>query len=359
MWRRTLSIFPLVALVMLPAAAMAAPLLPSSSSTLLLAISLPATLAAAMMFAAYREAKVQRSDVAALEANLEAERRRTEELDRLVEQLEEGVLIVDAETHAVLFRSDRCKALIGDEPIIPEAIQKLLMPRPLRRAADRARPPGAPFTVVIGQTVLDVTTRAMPPLAGRTRTALLLSDVTERHRDELRLRHLASHDRLTGLLDRETVRRNLAARLEVRDSKGPIALLVVDIDDFRALNMRLGDSIGDRLLTAFATRLKRSVRDTDIVARLEGDMFAIIQDNAGTGAEVQALARRLMDVLTRPYNVHSGESDEAMTITIGAALAPVTDTDLTADRMLAAAEVGLMRAKRSGRGQLAVEGTAV
>ena len=343
---------PLMGLSLLPVAAIAAQLVPSSGQTALIAISLPVTLAGVLLIAAFRDARTQRADNASLESDLVAAKARAEELNRVVGQLDEGVVIVDADTLSIDFRSTRAAELIGQDPCLPGAIANALGARPLRRSSDSIRAAGAPcppFSVMINGRNIDVAARAMPPTDSTPRLALLLTDTTERRRDETRLRHLATHDRVTGLLDRDALRRSLANRLDTRDSTGPLALLVLDIDAFRTINATLGDSIGDRVLAAMAKRLKRTVRDTDVVARLDGDTFAVLQSDAGEPWQVAPLAARLQAELGKPFQID--QTAVEVTISVGAALAPLAMIDVSADQLLARAEVALMEAKAADAGQ--------
>jgi diguanylate cyclase (GGDEF)-like protein len=128
-------------------------------------------------------------------------------------------------------------------------------------------------------------------------------------------------DPLTGLADRPMFEARLAAALD-RPSRHPagLAVLLCDLEGIRAVNHVLGHAIGEDLLRAAARRLQAAVRDGDLVARLAGEEFAVLQAGVGDPAHAAALAGRLVDLLGRPY-VISGET-VVVTPRIGVAIAP-------------------------------------
>src|SRR3984885_9981835 len=121
---------------------------------------------------------------------------------------------------------------------------------------------------------------------------LALMDITERKRAEARLAFLAQHDSLTGLPNRNLLRQNMdEILLHTRRSSDKAALLVLGIDNFKAVNDSLGHGIGDKLLRAVAKRLRSTLREEDTLARLNSDEFAIVQ--SGHPDDAVLLARRL------------------------------------------------------------------
>jgi len=171
-------------------------------------------------------------------------------------------------------------------------------------------------------------------------------DVTERKEVEQRLAHAAHHDSLTDLPNRTLFRLRLDEAL-ARARRGiGFALLCLDLDRFKEVNDTLGHPIGDRLLVAAAERLKRQLRETDTLARLGGDEFAILQSFLLEPQEAAALARRLIETLSRPFVIDG--QHVIVGVSIGIALAPRDGGET--ESLLSAADMALYRAKSDGRG---------
>ena len=172
-------------------------------------------------------------------------------------------------------------------------------------------------------------------------------DVTERHRTEARIEHMARHDALTDLPNRTLFAERVNAALQ-RASKGErIAVLSLDLDRFKHVNDTLGHPVGDALLKVVAERLRRTVRESDTVARLGGDEFAVVQLAAPQLEGVTDLAQRIIDVLSAPYEIEGQQM--VIGTSVGIAIAP-TDGETVA-ALLKSADVALYRAKTDGRGR--------
>jgi diguanylate cyclase (GGDEF)-like protein len=172
-------------------------------------------------------------------------------------------------------------------------------------------------------------------------------DVTERHRTEARIEHMARHDALTDLPNRTLFAERVNTALQ-RTSKGElIAVLSLDLDRFKHVNDTLGHPVGDALLKVVAERLRRTVRESDTVARLGGDEFAVVQLAAPQLEGVTDLAQRIIDVLSAPYEIEGQQM--VIGTSVGIAIAP-TDGETVA-ALLKSADVALYRAKTDGRGR--------
>jgi diguanylate cyclase (GGDEF)-like protein len=170
-------------------------------------------------------------------------------------------------------------------------------------------------------------------------------DITERRRAEKQIAHLAHHDALTDLPNRTLFRERLQRELE-RASRGEqLAVLYVDIDEFKSVNDSLGHDVGDELLRGIASRLRSCVRETDFVARLGGDEFAIIQTNVRQPSDVMELVKRIYEAIREPHEClgHRVAADAS----IGIALAPNDGTNL--DQLLKSADLAMYGAKADGR----------
>ncbi len=176
----------------------------------------------------------------------------------------------------------------------------------------------------------------------------LHQDVTEQRHAQARIAHLAWHDALTGLPNRSRLRDELEALLG-RTARGEVlALLLLDLDRFKPVNDTLGHAAGDALLRQVALRLRGCVRETDIVARIGGDEFAIVQWGATQPAAASTLARRVIEALAAPHvvaghTVHVG-------VSVGVAIAPFDGQD--PEVLQRHADLALFRAKADGRGTL-------
>ena len=205
-----------------------------------------------------------------------------------------------------------------------------------------ASQPGTPFEEERGGKVLATTARPMPD-GGRLFT---LEDITVRRRAEARVAHMAHHDALTGLPNRALFRARLEeALVRARRGRG-CAMLLLDLDRFKAVNDTLGHPAGDTLLRAVAGRLQAELRENDTAARLGGDEFVVLQDGADQPRDAAALAERLVAALGAPYRI------EGHHVEIGASVGIViaSDEDATPDAMLKNADLALYRAKLDGRG---------
>ncbi|HXR54209.1 MAG TPA: diguanylate cyclase, partial [Acidimicrobiales bacterium] len=139
---------------------------------------------------------------------------------------------------------------------------------------------------------------------GSTGALLVLRDVTSQLEEEAWLMHLALHDPLTGLANRylllDYLRRVL---LQFRTRGGSIALVFLDLDDFKMVNDRFGHDVGDEVLVAVGRRIQGAVRSSDIVARLGGDEFVVAHAASDDPGEIEMVISRIRKTLTAPYQV--------------------------------------------------------
>ena len=176
----------------------------------------------------------------------------------------------------------------------------------------------------------------------------LHEDVTEQHQTRQRDVHLARHDGLTGLYNRAHLTEQLATQLPRTARGDELALLLLDLDRFKNVNDTLGHASGDALLCQVAQRLRAHVREGDMVARLGGDEFAVLQTGSGQPAAATALAQRLIEALSLPFDLDGQQAH--IGCSVGIALAPF-DGD-TAEMLLKNADLALYLAKGAGRGVL-------
>lgn len=173
-------------------------------------------------------------------------------------------------------------------------------------------------------------------------------DVTEQRGAAARIAFLARHDPLTGLHNRAVLREELV-RLLARNARGEdLALLILDLDQFKPVNDTYGHPTGDLLLREVAKRLTASARGTDLVVRLGGDEFAIVQCGASQPAASTELARRVIAAMLQPFEL--GDLVVQIGTSVGIAVAPFDGDE--PDALLKNADLALYRAKVDGRGTM-------
>ena len=177
----------------------------------------------------------------------------------------------------------------------------------------------------------------------------LVRDVSERHQLQRQLMYQAFHDSLTGLANRALFEDRVGHAL-MRSGGRPehIAVLFIDLDDFKLVNDTLGHRVGDRLLVAVANRLKHATRPVDTIARLGGDEFAVLLED-GENDMGFALASRLIKAFEEPFE--TGE----VPVTVGASIGVAYGSrESIAEDLLRNADLAMYAAKGAGKGRPAV-----
>ena len=186
--------------------------------------------------------------------------------------------------------------------------------------------------------------------AERPAVLLALMDITERKRAEARLSFMAQHDGLTGLPNRNLLRQQVDEMLlHTRRSTDKVALLMLGLDNFKAVNDTLGHAVGDKLLRGVGKRLRSTLREEDALARLNSDEFAIVQSGLTRPEDAVMLAKRLLEAIADPYLL-DGHS-VVVGASIGIAMAPGDGDD--SEKLLKSADMALSRAKLDARGSFA------
>lgn len=165
--------------------------------------------------------------------------------------------------------------------------------------------------------------------------------------NERRAVHDARHDSLTGLANRVLFGERVEQFVNQKRD-GVVAVLFVDLDDFKVVNDSLGHAVGDDLLVTVSERLRASVRDVDVVARLSGDEFAILLESAVDRQDAIGVAERVQSLLAEPIEVAGREV--LITASVGISVERRSEVE-AADVLLRAADVAMYRAKRKGKGR--------
>ena len=171
-------------------------------------------------------------------------------------------------------------------------------------------------------------------------------DITEQKRAEERISYAAHHDGLTGLPNRKLFTEQLEQALKRVRRGERLAVLYLDLDHLKRVNDTLGHSVGDKLLKGVADRLRGCVREIDMVARLSGDEFAIIQTSISRPSDAADLATRAREMIHEPFVLDGYQV--IVDISVGISIAPNDATEL--NELLKTADIALYEAKNTGRG---------
>ncbi|HEX6493297.1 MAG TPA: diguanylate cyclase, partial [Candidatus Dormibacteraeota bacterium] len=244
------------------------------------------------------------------------------------------------------------------------------LPRPERRSTPSRLALALPYLPMAAATILELATQASSRRLGPFLVASLLllillvgvrqylaladnlrlmEDLSQR---EHALQHQAYHDALTGLPNRALLRERVdGAVAGPQGDAGPmLAVMFVDLDDFKHVNDRFGHEAGDRLLIAIGERLRTCVRPGDVVARLGGDEFAVLLDDL-TGVDYAfTVAERIVESLTSPVDI--GACAVVVGGTVGVALARPGEAG--GEELLRRADIAMYRGKERGKGRVGI-----
>lgn len=180
----------------------------------------------------------------------------------------------------------------------------------------------------------------------RSMQASLKSEAKRLQCSRARLTHLAGHDALTGLSNRSAFNQHVAEMIEqARSNERLMALLYMDMDNFKTINDSLGHSAGDELINAIANRLKQVVRDADILCRQSGDEFVMALADIDEVQTAVNVANRMREVVSQPFELSSKQL--LTSLSVGISVFPVDGAD--ADTLMRKAEMAMFHAKKAGR----------
>jgi two-component system cell cycle response regulator len=189
-------------------------------------------------------------------------------------------------------------------------------------------------------------------MLARVRTQIKKKRYTERLRDNVQMSiEMAITDALTGLFNRRYMETHLATLVEQAAARGkPIAVLVVDIDYFKAVNDSHGHDAGDDVLREFALRIRKSIRNIDLACRYGGEEFVIVMPETDVAVATMVAERLRRRIASEPFAIQDGTSNLDVTISIG--IAALDGPGDNAAAILKRADTALYRAKRDGRNRV-------
>jgi diguanylate cyclase (GGDEF)-like protein/PAS domain S-box-containing protein len=283
----------------------------------------------------------------------------------LLDWMPDGVVVVDADG-TIEYANRRAEKITGysRDELKGRPIELLVSPH-LRAAHEAHRRDYAarPGPRSMGAAAHDFNVRrkdgtefsadiALGPLKGGARSGVVavIRDITERRRFEIMLEHQALHDPLTGLANRTLFLDRLKQAIEsARRERGHIALVMIDLDEFKGLNDAFGHAAGDKALKKFAVRLASGLRATDTAARLGGDEFAWILP----GVSDRPAAERMVRKLLKGLKVRFSKAGKTVSVRASAGMALYPDDAADVDGLMRRADASLYSAKRGGYGFVA------
>jgi diguanylate cyclase (GGDEF)-like protein/PAS domain S-box-containing protein len=280
----------------------------------------------------------------------------------LVQNSSDVVTVVDADT-SIRYASPSVQRVLGIEPELLEGTRfiDLVHPDDKTRVLGFLTATGDGHTLLMecrvrrqdGEYIFTETLRTNL-LHDESVGGVVLNtrDISERKAFEEQLSHQAFHDAVTGLANRALFRDRVTHAIERqgRDRK-PIAVLFMDLDDFKTINDSLGHAAGDQLLREVGERLKECLRAADTAARLGGDEFAILLEDGGEGILAVDVADRMMQMLEEPFALEGKEV--FVRASVGIAVADGDDSG-DAEELLRNADVAMYMAKEKGKGRYQV-----
>ena len=287
-----------------------------------------------------------------------AERRGQEQFEAMVEHSADVISVVDDELN-VSYVSPAVGSMYGLDAadIIGQPVDRLVAEEDrvpfqaqLQRITDLEEGATSSFSAQFvradgARGTLEAVIANLQTSAGGS--VVTINDVTAQAQLERQLSHRAFHDSLTELPNRalfvDRVTHALARR--VRADADRVAVLFIDVDDFKSVNDALGHTAGDELLVSIGQRLQLCLRKGDTIARLGGDEFAVLMEDDASLAECMALADRVLEVLQLPMSV--GDLELGIRVSIGIALGTESSTTQS---LLRDADIAMYDAKGSGKG---------
>lgn len=278
----------------------------------------------------------------------------------LVSAIDSGGKVIFASKHYLLLGgvAEDLAEMETEQDLYPRALQQRIIDMPLMDAEleEAASPMAREFSMKHKDGsghVYNLRRYRMPGESGQEITLTLGLDVTDHKLAENALRdhksqlnYVTFHDPLTGLANRSLFYDRLNKSLSrAKRNRTSLALMLVDLDRFKNINDSLGRDAGDRFLKQAAIYLREAVRDTDTVARISGDEFVVVLENIARAHDIESIATKLLESMSKPVAIHDHEI--SCTASIGISLFP-KDGDTT-DQLLRHADLAMYKAKAAGK----------
>jgi diguanylate cyclase (GGDEF)-like protein/PAS domain S-box-containing protein len=291
----------------------------------------------------------------------EVNRRSSEDYFRALIQSASDVIMIVGDDDSIRYASPSALPVFGRTDLVGTSLYRMIAGTDhgdLTHLLDEVRGgrgsrDGVDLTAISGDDLLlqvEVTCRDLrdePAVAGLVVT---IRDVTERRRLEDDLAHQAYHDALTGLANRTLFQKRLEqAAVVAASTRTQVAVLFVDLDDFKEVNDSLGHAAGDQLLITVGRRIAEIAGPLNVVARTGGDEFAVLVEQVLDPAEPELIAERIVGALTEPFEVSDGTGGSHM---VGGAASVGIATSGAADgisELLRRADVAMYVAKTDGK----------
>ena len=270
----------------------------------------------------------------------------------------DGILSLDLEGR-IVSACESCKELLGYDvgDLLGKTFSRFVIPQDSERVSEGLGKAAAGKSQNVEATVVHKSANqvklhmVMVPITleeGIVGVSVVARDVTGRWELEEQLLYEALHDPLTGLLNRALFADRLDHALaRLARSEAAVALLLVDLDEFKLTNDDFGHGVGDEVLKSVGEILRSSLRPADTAARLGGDEFAIlVEDDGHTTGHAMWVAERILEELKKPFMVQGQEL--SITASIGVAVATTTHHDRP-ERLMREADLAMYRAKNKGK----------
>ena len=195
--------------------------------------------------------------------------------------------------------------------------------------------------------------RKIPVFEGEkvVRIVTIVRDITEEKRKEKMIYRLAYYDMLTGLPNRTLFDNHLAKELfRAERNNQKLALMVLDLDDFKNINDTFGHLVGDRLLSESGKRLTSLLRKSDIVARWGGDEFVLLLSEFNSMEDIEKKAENILNAIREPFVIE----DKKMLITVSVGISIYPDDGKTAEELSTNADISMYKVKQSGKNRFAL-----
>jgi diguanylate cyclase (GGDEF)-like protein/PAS domain S-box-containing protein len=290
----------------------------------------------------------------------------------VIDQSTEGIITFDADG-VLLAANPAALAMFRRTALAGQSLFDLIDPTdqiPLRKHLSRLAEGGADVTGARTEVQALRLDGAVFPLSLACRPLVtvapggewlgMLRDLSAGQRAAEAMRKLAQHDALTGLINREAFQKRLAQALDKRRASAeagvplPLAMMIIDLDRFKKINETLGHLVGDRVLLEIAARLRSALDEEATLARLGGDEFAVLLLEPGALARMEAVARRILKLLSEPLEVDGHRLRVSGSIGITGLEANDALDEVDGVALMSQADSAMYVAKNAGRSQLHV-----